>query len=78
MRDEVRQLIKALDEEATRKEEFAKELAALAEQYKRNGNHLRAEAMINQSRHQRIRSMQAYAQIAALTTHYSYLLKANT
>jgi signal transduction histidine kinase len=72
MHNEIRRLIDALRAEAITKEELAQELAELADQYRRNGNHLRAEGMRNLSRHHRIRSIQAYAQIAALLSKYTY------
>lgn len=75
MHNEIRRLIDALREEATMKEELAQELAGLADQYGRSGNHPRAEGIRNLSRHHRIRSMQAHAQITALTSKYKYLRK---
>jgi len=77
MHNEIQRLIDALREEAIMKEGLAQDLAGLADQYGRNGNHPRAEGMRNLSRHHRIRSMQAYAQIAALTSKYTCFLKRN-
>jgi signal transduction histidine kinase len=77
MRDEVRQLIDALREEAVMKEGLAHELANLADEYEQNDHHLRAEGMRSLSRHHRIRCMQVGAQIAALTDQYAHLLRTN-
>jgi signal transduction histidine kinase len=75
MHNEIRRLIDALREEAIMREGLAEELSGLADQYDRNGNHPRADGMRSLSRHHRIRSMQAYAQIAAITSKYSHFFR---
>ena len=75
MHNEIGRLIDALREEAIMKEGLAHELAGLADQYGRNGNHPRAEGFRNLSRHHRIMSMQANAQVAALISEYTNAIK---
>jgi hypothetical protein len=73
MRNEVRHLIDVLSEAAIGEETFAQELAELADQYGQR-DHLLAEGTRNLSRHHRIRSLHARAQLACLAGQYAHLL----
>ena len=74
IQDELRRLMKIIDQRVNADEDFARELAEVAHHCDRDEHHAVARGFLNLSRHHRITGMAGRAESAALDAEYAHVL----